>query len=142
VSYDDLPALNAGLNATVAVLLVAGRECIRRKAVAAHRACMVAGLLLSAAFLCSYVVYHAGKEGVVTPFPGTGGPKVLYYVVLFTHVPLAAATLPLVGISLRHALKGDFARHRRWVRWTWPIWLYVSVTGVAVYVMLYRVDWA
>lgn len=138
----DLPALNASLNAASAVAVLLGWRAVRAKRVAAHRAFMLAAVVLSLLFLGSYVVYHVGKEGVVTRFPVGGWPKVLYLAVLGTHTPLAAALLPMVAVALRHAFRGDIERHRRVVRWALPVWLYVSVTGVVVYVMLYRIDWA
>ena len=141
MSYDDLPAVNATLNAASAVAILFGRHFIRRKRVAAHRACMLTAVGFSAVFLACYLTYHLQKEGVVTRFPVGGWPKVLYYSILFTHTPLAATLLPMIVVALVHAFRGDFERHRRVVRWVYPIWLYVSVTGVAVYWMLYRVRW-
>lgn len=137
----DLPLLNASLNATAFTVLLLGRRFARRKRVKAHRAAMLTAVGLSAVFLCSYLVYHFSKDGIVTRFPVGGWPKVLYYSVLFTHTPLAAALLPLIGVALFHALRGNVEKHRRVVKWTYPIWLYVSATGVLVYVMLYGVDW-
>ena len=136
--YDSLPAVNAALNAASGVTLVIGWRFIKAKRVAAHRACMLTAASLSTLFLVSYLVYHTHKEGFVTRFPVEGWPKVLYYAVLFTHTPLAAALLPLIVTALVHAFRGDYEKHRRIVRWTFPIWLYVSVTGVAVYFMLYH----
>ena len=131
-----LPALNAALNASSAVLLTAGYVCIRRRRIAAHRACMLAAAGVSTAFLVSYVVYHwlAGSR----PFTGQGWMRAVYFPVLITHVVLAAGMVPFVLTTLYRALAGDFARHARLARWTLPVWLYVSVSGVAVYWMLYR----
>ena len=131
-----LPALNAALNASCALLLVAGYVLIRRRRLAAHRACMLAAASVSTAFLVSYVVYHglAGSR----PFTGQGWTRAVYFPVLITHVVLAAAMVPFVLTTLYRALAGDFVRHARLARWTLPVWLYVSVSGVAVYWMLYR----
>lgn len=141
MTLEDFPALNASLNAASAVSILFGRHYIRAKRVVAHRACMLVAVGFSAAFLACYLTYHLQKEGVVTRFPVGGWPKVLYYSVLFTHTPLAATLLPLIVIALVHAFRGNYEKHRRVVRWVYPIWLYVSTTGVAVYWMLYRVRW-
>jgi uncharacterized membrane protein YozB (DUF420 family) len=124
------------LNATSFVLLVAAFYKIRHGNVQAHRRLMLSALAVSGLFLVSYVVYHA-QHGSVR-FQGQGLIRPIYFIILITHVILAAAIVPLVGITLRRALAGDFARHRRIARWTYPIWLYVSVTGVVVYLMLYH----
>jgi uncharacterized membrane protein YozB (DUF420 family) len=136
MAITDLPALNASLNALATVCLVAGWFFIRRRRVAAHRASMVAALVASAAFLTSYVLYHyhAGSR----PFAGTGVVRLVYFAILITHVVLAVVIVPLVAVTVTRALRGRFARHRAIARWTLPIWLYVSVTGVVVYVMLYK----
>jgi uncharacterized membrane protein YozB (DUF420 family) len=131
-----LPHLNAVLNATSFVLLVCGLYFILRGRVAAHRACMISAVVVSCLFLVSYVVYHAQYGSM--RFKGQGFVRPLYFAVLITHVVLAAAIVPLVTITLRRALRGDFIRHRRIARWTYPLWLYVSVTGVIVYLMLYQ----
>jgi uncharacterized membrane protein YozB (DUF420 family) len=131
-----LPHLNALLNATSFVLLVCGLFFILRGRVRMHRACMISALVVSSLFLVSYVVYHAQYGSM--RFKGQGFVRPLYFSILFTHVVLAVAIVPLVTITLRRALRGDFVRHRRIARWTYPLWLYVSVTGVVVYLMLYR----
>jgi uncharacterized membrane protein YozB (DUF420 family) len=131
-----LPHLNAVFNATSFVLLVAGLFFILRGNVAAHRACMVSALVVSCLFLISYVTYHAQYGSM--RFKGQGLVRPLYFTILITHVFLAAAIVPLVTITLRRALRGDFIRHRRIARWTYPLWLYVSITGVIVYLMLYQ----
>jgi putative membrane protein len=131
-----LPHLNAVLNASSFVLLLAGFYFISRRRVVAHRACMLAALVVSCAFLVSYVVYHSQYGSV--RFTGQGFVRPLYFSILITHVSLAVVIVPLVVVTLRRALRGDFARHRRIARWTYPLWLYVSVTGVVVYLMLYR----
>lgn len=131
-----LPLLNACLNATSAALLSAGWVFIRRKRVTAHKTCMVSALVVSTLFLVSYVTYHsiAGSR----PFVGAGWIRLIYYPMLLSHIVLAAAIVPLALTTLYRALQGNFARHVRIARWTLPIWLYVSVTGVLVYWMLYR----
>jgi uncharacterized membrane protein YozB (DUF420 family) len=134
--FSALPHLNACLNATSGVLLLAGFYFIRRRRVAAHLRCMTAALFVSAAFLVSYLVYHAQHGS--TRFTGQGFARTLYFTILLTHTVLAAVIVPLVAVTLRRARRGDFARHRRIARWTFPLWLYVSVTGVVVYLMLYQ----
>jgi putative membrane protein len=131
-----LPLLNAVLNGTCAVLIVIGRGLIRRKRVAAHRAIMIAAVLTSAAFLTSYLIYHA-MAGVVR-FQGQGWARPVYFTILVSHTILAAVIVPLVLVTLARGLKGSFERHRAIARWTFPIWLYVSVTGVVIYLMLYH----
>jgi uncharacterized membrane protein YozB (DUF420 family) len=131
----DLPTVNATLNLTAGVLLVAGYVFIRRRQIPRHRACMIAAFATSALFLVSYLVYHANIGS--KPFEGTGIVRPVYFVILITHIILAAAVVPLALVTLTRAQRGQFARHRRIARWTLPIWLYVSVTGVIVYVMLY-----
>ena len=130
-----LPTLNGSLNAIVSVLLVCGWVFIKRKQEAAHKACMLAATALSALFLASYLVYHFHHR--MTAFPGTGWSRPLYFTILITHVTLAAANLPLVIITLRLAIKGELERHKKIARFTMPIWLYVAMTGVLVYLMLY-----
>lgn len=136
IGVHDLPALNAALNAVAATLLVAGYLNIRRGNVARHRACMISALLVSVAFLVSYVVYHAEAGSV--RFTETGWPRVAYFAILVTHIPLAALIVPLALLTAWRALRGRFDRHVRIARWTLPLWLYVSVTGVMIYFMLYR----
>lgn len=136
MSLSDLPALNATLNATSAVLLISGYLFIRRGHVRRHRACMIAACVVSALFLVSYVIYHANVGS--KPFPGQGPIRAVYFVILLTHIVLAAAVVPLVLITLARGLRARFDRHVAIARWTLPIWLYVSVTGVLVYLMLYR----
>ena len=136
MSVRDLPTLNAALNATSAVLLVCAYRFIQRRAIAAHRACMLAAFGVSVVFLSSYLIYHAQVGSV--RFPGTGWVRGLYFAILITHTILAALVPPLAIVTLVRALREQFDRHRRLARWTFPIWLYVSVTGVIVYVMLYH----
>ena len=131
-----LPHLNAALNATSFLLLLAALYQIRRGNVAGHRRLMLSALAVSGLFLVSYVVYHASHGSV--RFQGQGAARAVYFLILVTHVVLAAAIVPLVAVTVVRALRGDFARHRRLARWTYPLWLYVSETGVVVYLMLYH----
>jgi uncharacterized membrane protein YozB (DUF420 family) len=135
----DLPAVNASLNALAAVLLVTGYVLIRRRRWTAHRNVMTAALACSVLFLTSYLVYHAQVGSV--RFPGTGVPRTLYLTILATHTVLAAAVPVLAGITVARAWRRRYPQHKRLARWTLPIWLYVSVTGVVVYWMLYRMRW-
>jgi putative membrane protein len=130
------PALNAVLNGTAAILLLTGYTFIRKRNVTAHRACMVAAFLTSTAFLISYLIYHARVGSV--PFHGQGWIRPVYFFILFTHITLAAAIVPLALVTLSRALREQFDRHRKIARWTLPIWLYVSVTGVVIYFLLYH----
>jgi uncharacterized membrane protein YozB (DUF420 family) len=136
VTLSDLPLLNASLNATAGMLLVLGYVLIRRGRVRLHRASMIGACVVSTLFLTSYVIYHANVGS--KPFPGRGPIRVVYFVILITHVILAAMVPPLALITLTRGLRSRFDRHVAIARWTFPIWLYVSVTGVIVYVMLYR----
>lgn len=134
ISY--LPHLNAFLNTTSAILLTIGYRFIRKGNVSAHRKCQVSALVTSSLFLISYVVYHAYHGD--TKFPGQGIVRPFYFAILISHVCLAIVILPLVIITFLRAARGDFLRHRKIARWTLPLWLYVSVTGVIVYLMLYH----
>jgi putative membrane protein len=136
IPLDALPAVNATLNGTSAVLLTAGLVAIRRRQVRVHRACMVAAFCTSIVFLASYLTYHA--QAGTTRFAGTGWSRPLYFSILGTHTVLAALIPPLAVTTLVFALRGRFGRHARLARWTLPAWLYVSVTGVVIYVMLYH----
>ena len=132
----QLPTLNATLNGIATVLLLCGWLAIRRHNIPAHRLCMLGAVLASALFLVFYLVYHFHSP--VNVFPGRGAVRVVYLLILVSHIVLAIVNAPLVVLTLWRALHGDFERHRRIARWTLPIWLYVSVTGVVVYVMLYQ----
>lgn len=136
-SLSDLPALNASLNGTSALLLAAGYLFIRRKRVGAHKLCMSLAFLASTLFLVSYLVYHYHHGA--TAFAGPRWARPIYFSILISHTMLAAAVVPLALITLRRAWKEQFARHMRIARWTLPIWLYVSVTGVLIYLMLYQI---
>lgn len=135
----DLPAVNATLNALAALLLVTGYVLIRRRQWIAHRNVMTAALACSVLFLTSYLIYHAQVGSV--RFSGTGTPRTVYLAILLTHTVLAAAVPVLAGITVVRAWRRRYPQHRRIARWTLPIWLYVSVTGVVVYWMLYRMTW-
>lgn len=131
-----LPTLNAILNATAAALLITGYVFIRRGRVEAHRRCMLAAFAVSVLFLVSYLTYHAQVGS--RRYPGTGALRTIYLTILFTHTVLAALVPPLAIVTLWRALHGRFDRHKAIARWTLPVWIYVSVTGVIVYVMLYH----
>lgn len=132
----QLPALNATLNGISAVLLTTGYVLIRRGQVALHKRCMLAALASSALFLTSYVIYHLHTGS--RPFAGQGAIRVIYFAILLTHVVLAAVIVPLALITASRGLRSQFDRHARIARWTLPLWLYVSVTGVVIYLMLYQ----
>lgn len=134
-----LPAVNAALNATSALLLVTGWVAIRRRRIAIHRAAMLGASMVSTLFLVSYVTYHAYAGS--RPFTGQGMVlRAVYFPLLISHIVLAAVMVPFVLTTLYRALSGQFARHARLARLTLPLWLYVSVTGVLVYVLLYHVS--
>jgi uncharacterized membrane protein YozB (DUF420 family) len=138
MSVSFLPTLNAMLNATSGILIVIGFIMIRRKRKAAHRACMLGAITCSSLFLISYVVYHVGFGAGVTRFTGTGWVRTAYHTILISHTILAVTVVPFVIVTLKRALRRDFVRHRKVARWTFPMWLYVSITGVIVYLMLYH----
>lgn len=135
----DLPAVNATLNSLATVLLVTGYVLIRKRRRTAHRNVMIAALVCSTLFLTSYLVYHAQVGSV--RFPGTGLPRTIYLSILLTHTILAATVPILAVITVWRAYKKRFDRHKALARWTLPIWLYVSITGVVVYWMLYQMKW-
>jgi uncharacterized membrane protein YozB (DUF420 family) len=137
--YQALPTVNASLNALAAVLLVTGYVLIRQRKLVAHRNVMTAALVCSVLFLISYLVYHA--EVGSKAFPGTGGVRTVYLTILLTHTVLAAAVPFLAGVTVVRAWRKRYPQHMKIARWTLPIWLYVSVTGVVVYWMLYRMTW-
>ena len=138
MTLHDLPAVNATLNGTSAVLLGAGYAFIRRKNREAHRWCMIAAFVTSAVFLACYLTYHIFIKHV-TYFRDPAWFRPIYLVILATHTVLAIVIVPLILITLNHARKERFDRHRRIARWTWPLWMYVSVTGVIVYLILYQI---
>lgn len=135
-SYHFLAPLNSILNAAAAVLLLAGYYSIRRKQVRLHRAFMLSAFAVSVSFFISYSIYHYHVGDV--RFQGHGFVRSIYFTILLSHVFLAAAIVPLVLVTLWRAVNGTFRRHRRIARWTWPIWIYVSITGVVVYLMCYQ----
>ena len=136
LALTDLPAVNAALNATSAMLLISGYRFIRRRQVTAHRRCMIAACTTSALFLLSYLVYHYNIGSM--PFSGQGWVRPLYFTILISHTILAIVILPMVVVTLFRAWKADFVKHAHLARWTLPVWLYVSVTGVVIYCMLYQ----
>jgi uncharacterized membrane protein YozB (DUF420 family) len=131
-----LPVVNAALNGTSAVLLAVGYLFIRRKKITAHKVCMGSAFAVSTLFLISYLTYHYHVGSI--HFRGQGAIRALYFTILISHTILAAAILPLALVTVYRALKGRFDRHVKIARWTLPLWLYVSVTGVIVYLMLYH----
>ena len=139
MSLHTLPAINASLNALSGVLLVIGYALMRAKRIDLHRRVMIAAFVTSSLFLISYVAYHAQVGSV--RFTRDGIVRPIYFAILISHVTLAAIVLPLAIVTLTRGLKGRYPRHRAIARWTFPIWLYVSVTGVLVYVLLYQPTW-
>ena len=136
MSTSDLPSLNAVLNSTSAILLITGLFLIRNRKITLHRICMVSAFLTSTLFLISYLYYHYHHGS--TRFQGTGILRTIYLSILGTHTVLAVVILPLIMLTFARALRNDLTGHRRIARWTLPLWLYVSVTGVVVYLMLYQ----
>ena len=136
IDYSILPAVNATLNATSGIFLFTGYVLIKKRQINAHRNAMLAAFASSTLFLTSYLVYHyhAGSR----PFPGVGAIRLVYFAILISHVLLAIAILPLAISTLTKGLRGQYVRHKRVAKWTFPLWMYVSVTGVVVYVMLYQ----
>ena len=135
--YAIFPVINASLNGTSAVLLLVGHNLIKRGRVAAHRVVMTTALCTSTLFLASYLYYHFHVHSV--HFKGLGWARPVYFSILISHTILAAAIVPLVIITFSRAWRGRFDRHRAIARWTYPLWLYVSVTGVIIYLMLYQI---
>jgi putative membrane protein len=133
----DLPTLNASLNAASALLLAAAYHAIRRREIERHHRLMLTAVATSALFLISYLVYHAQVGSV--RFQGQGTARSVYFAILITHTILAVVIVPMVLRTLYLARKGRFPEHRRLARWTFPLWMYVSVTGVVIYIMLYRI---
>lgn len=136
--YWFFPHLNASLNAVAALLIASGLVAIKRGNVQLHKKLMLAAFAVSAAFLACYLTYHVSKSAPV-PFRGEGWARTVYRVILFSHIVLAVVQLPLILMTIRLGLRDERARHRRWAKVTAPMWLYVSVTGVVVYLMLYRI---
>ena len=136
LTISDLPALNATLNGLAAILLISGYLFIKRRNQRKHQWCMLGALTTSALFLVSYVTYHLNTGS--RPFPGQGPIRLVYFAILITHVVLAAVIVPLALVTATRGLRSQFDRHVRIARWTLPLWLYVSVTGVVIYLMLYE----
>src|SRR5262245_29255691 len=135
---DVLPAVNASLNATSGACLLTGYVFMRRRRIALHRRFMLAACWASIVFLACYVLNHYLRHGVVTHFTATGWPRPLYFSILISHTILAITIVPLAIWSVVNGLKNRIAAHRRVARWTFPLWMYVSVTGVLVYFFLYQ----
>ena len=138
MSLEDLPAVNATLNGCAAVFLSFGLYFIKRKRVIAHRNCMIGALVSSTLFLASYLTYHAMKHGQVTRFHNPEWFRPIYITILVSHTILAVVILPMIAITVTRALRERFDRHKVIARWTWPLWMYVSVTGVLIYFLLYQ----
>ena len=138
MTISDLPAVNASLNALSTVFLTLGYIFIKRQKQNAHRNCMIAAVITSAVFLFFYVLHKILVRGVHTPFGGEGVVRTFYYVMLISHILLAMAIVPLVLVTMNRALKERWEHHKKIARWTWPLWMYVSITGVLVYLMLYQ----
>jgi len=136
IDYTALPAVNATLNATSGIFLLLGYGLIRRRQINAHRNAMLAAFASSTLFLISYLVYHA--QAGSRPFTGQGPIRYVYFAILISHVILAAAILPMAISTLSRGLRGRYVEHKRIAKWTFPTWMYVSVTGVIVYFMLYQ----
>jgi len=130
-----LPTLNACLNATAGVLLFCGYKAIKNKNLKLHRTFMLSALVCSTLFLCSYLIYHATSGS--TPYEGEGFLRILYFSILLTHIPLAVIIVPFCLVAVYHAIKGNISKHTKITVWLWPTWMYVSVTGVIIYLMLY-----
>ncbi len=136
--YSIFPKINATLNGCSAVLLVIGRALIARGKMAAHRAVMITAFVTSSLFLASYLYYHWPHHGGIVYFRGTGWIRTVYLSILYSHIFLAIVIVPMVIITLTRGLRGQFDRHRAIARWTFPLWLYVSVSGVIVYLLLFQ----
>ncbi|HIL54703.1 MAG TPA: DUF420 domain-containing protein [Verrucomicrobia bacterium] len=135
MTVQDLPVVNATLNAIATCFIVTGIILIKRGNKRAHAACMITALIISAAFLTCYLIHHYSYP--TTKFTHEGWPKIIYFIILFTHIPLAILSLPLIILTVIPAIRRKFEKHKRLAKWTYPVWLYVSVTGVLVYRMLY-----
>ena len=136
MTLTDLPALNATLNSIAAILLLFGRHAIKQGNIPRHRFIMISALTVSAAFLTSYLIYHYNVGSV--PYPKQDWTRPVYFTILIPHVLLAGLMTPFIVLAVWHALRGRFDKHRRLVRWVWPVWMFVSVSGVVVYLMLYQ----
>jgi len=137
VSVSDLPTINASLNALAAILIIFGYRAIKAGKRDQHKKIMLGAMFTSALFLCSYLSYHYLKHGLVTHYEEEGLLRIIYFTILLTHTPLAVLIVPSCLTAVYFALKGDFIKHVKITRWLFPTWLYVSVTGVIIYLMLY-----
>ncbi len=137
MTIQQLPLVNASLNGLSTVFILAGLFFIKRDMKLPHIVSMITALITSTAFLTCYVIYHVAKAGHVTEFTHPGWPRAVYFFILATHVPLAALVVPLIFMTIIPAFRAIYDKHRAMAKWTYPIWLYVSVTGVLVYLMLY-----
>ena len=137
IPIEFFPPLNASLNGAASVFLFLGWRAIRKKNVTLHRTCMMSALAISAVFLASYLTYHFNATAM-TPYQGPDVLRPVYYFILATHIPLAGVVVPACLIAVFRALKNDLVGHKKIVRWLWPVWMYVSVTGVLIYLMLYQ----
>lgn len=138
MTVQDMPALNATLNGISTLLLLAGFVFIKSGRRDAHRKCMISAFVTSCVFLVCYVLHKILVRGVHTPFGGEGFIRTVYYLMLISHIILAIVIVPLILVTLTHAIRGRDEAHKRIARWTWPLWFYVSVTGVLVYFFLYQ----
>ncbi len=136
IAFSDLPTVNACLNFTAAILLVLGHRFMKQGKTELHKRCMIAVFGVSTLFLVSYLTYHSQVGS--RPFQGSGWVRPVYFSILLSHTVLAAAIVPLAVVTLRRGLRGVIEKHRSIARWTYPIWLYVSITGVLIYLMLYH----
>ena len=143
MQLQDLPLINAILNSCSALLLLAGYVAIKRDQKERHKRCMVSALITSTLFLTCYVIYHVGMQRVYgsahTRFVDPAWFRPWYLALLASHLLLAIAIVPMVFMTVYHAIRGNFEKHRKIARWTWPCWMYVSVTGVVIYLLLYRI---
>lgn len=137
MDVSDLPTINACLNALAGVFLFFGWRAIKEGKRKVHQKYMIAALVCSALFLCTYLTYHVLKDGVVTRYAGEGILRVIYFTVLLTHTPLATIIIPFCIIAVYHAYRKNFTAHVKITKWLFPVWMYVSVTGVVIYLMLY-----
>ena len=135
MTVQDLPVDHATLNAIATCFIVSGIILIKKGNKRAHALCMITALIISAAFLTCYLIYHYSYP--TTKFTHEGWPKIIYFIILFTHIPLAMLSLPMIILTVIPAIRRKFEKHKRFAKWTYPVWLYVSVTGVLVYLMLY-----
>jgi uncharacterized membrane protein YozB (DUF420 family) len=131
-----LPTINASLNASAGIFLILGGIAIKNKNILRHRKLMLCAFACSTLFLCTYLYYHLSSRGI-SHYQGRGISRIIYFIVLGTHTPLAVLIVPFIIMAVRHALRGEYEKHTRITRWLYPTWLYVSVTGVLVYLMLY-----